>query len=239
MTPTTTGHAPTPADVLVVFGITGDLARVMTFRSLYRLEKRELLDLPGGRGGGRRLDARPAGGAGAGLDRGDGGAARRGRVRAVRGAPVVRARGLQRPGHLPAGRRRDRRRAPGGVLPGDPALPVRAGRPGAPRGRPDDRRDRPGREAVRARPAVGHGAGRRAAPVHRRVAAVPHRPLPREDGPRGDPAPAVRQRDPRAAVEPQLRRVRADHHGRELRHRRPRPLLRPRGRAARRRPSTT
>jgi glucose-6-phosphate 1-dehydrogenase len=33
-------------DVLVVFGITGDLARVMTFRSLYRLEKRGLLDCP-------------------------------------------------------------------------------------------------------------------------------------------------------------------------------------------------
>ncbi len=32
-----------PADVLVVFGITGDLARVMTFRSLYRLEQRGLL----------------------------------------------------------------------------------------------------------------------------------------------------------------------------------------------------
>jgi glucose-6-phosphate 1-dehydrogenase len=32
------------ADVLVVFGITGDLAKVMTFRSLYRLEKRGLLD---------------------------------------------------------------------------------------------------------------------------------------------------------------------------------------------------
>src|SRR6186997_553248 len=32
------------ADVLVVFGITGDLARVMTFRSLYRLEARGLLD---------------------------------------------------------------------------------------------------------------------------------------------------------------------------------------------------
>jgi glucose-6-phosphate 1-dehydrogenase len=29
-----------PADVLVVFGITGDLAKVMTFRSLYRLERR-------------------------------------------------------------------------------------------------------------------------------------------------------------------------------------------------------
>jgi glucose-6-phosphate 1-dehydrogenase len=34
------------ADVLVIFGITGDLAKVMTFRSLYRLECRELLDCP-------------------------------------------------------------------------------------------------------------------------------------------------------------------------------------------------
>jgi glucose-6-phosphate 1-dehydrogenase len=35
-----------PADVLVVFGITGDLAKVMTFNSLYRLEARGLLDCP-------------------------------------------------------------------------------------------------------------------------------------------------------------------------------------------------
>jgi glucose-6-phosphate 1-dehydrogenase len=35
-----------PADVFVVFGITGDLAKVMTFRSLYRLEQRGLLDCP-------------------------------------------------------------------------------------------------------------------------------------------------------------------------------------------------
>src|SRR5512134_3182877 len=35
-----------PADVLVIFGITGDLARVMTFRSLYRLESRGLLECP-------------------------------------------------------------------------------------------------------------------------------------------------------------------------------------------------
>jgi glucose-6-phosphate 1-dehydrogenase len=34
------------ADVLVVFGITGDLARKMTLRSLYRLERRGLLDFP-------------------------------------------------------------------------------------------------------------------------------------------------------------------------------------------------
>jgi glucose-6-phosphate 1-dehydrogenase len=34
------------ADALVVFGITGDLARKQTLRSLYRLEHRELLDCP-------------------------------------------------------------------------------------------------------------------------------------------------------------------------------------------------
>ena len=34
------------ADVLVIFGISGDLAKVMTFRSLYRLEQRNLLDCP-------------------------------------------------------------------------------------------------------------------------------------------------------------------------------------------------
>jgi glucose-6-phosphate 1-dehydrogenase len=34
------------ADALVVFGITGDLAKKMTFRSLYRLEARKLLECP-------------------------------------------------------------------------------------------------------------------------------------------------------------------------------------------------
>ena len=38
--------ATQPCDVFVVFGITGDLAKVMTFRSLYRLERRGLLDCP-------------------------------------------------------------------------------------------------------------------------------------------------------------------------------------------------
>src|SRR6185437_9693860 len=37
-------HAP--ADVFVAFGITGDLAKVMTFHSLYRLERRGLLNCP-------------------------------------------------------------------------------------------------------------------------------------------------------------------------------------------------
>jgi glucose-6-phosphate 1-dehydrogenase len=38
--------AAAPADILVIFGITGDLAKVMTFHSLYRLEARGLLDCP-------------------------------------------------------------------------------------------------------------------------------------------------------------------------------------------------
>jgi glucose-6-phosphate 1-dehydrogenase len=40
------GAGQQPADVFVVFGITGDLAKVMTFRSLYRLERRGLLTCP-------------------------------------------------------------------------------------------------------------------------------------------------------------------------------------------------
>src|SRR3954464_142884 len=54
MASTATAGAPPPVtaaeqangDVLVIFGITGDLAKVMTFRSLYRLEARGLLDCP-------------------------------------------------------------------------------------------------------------------------------------------------------------------------------------------------
>ena len=45
-TPASRDAKPQAADVLVVFGITGDLARVMTFHSLYRLEARGLLDCP-------------------------------------------------------------------------------------------------------------------------------------------------------------------------------------------------
>src|SRR5690242_3988558 len=41
-----TAHGARPADVFVAFGISGDLAKVMTFNSLYRLEARGLLDCP-------------------------------------------------------------------------------------------------------------------------------------------------------------------------------------------------
>jgi len=45
-TPTAAGAFQQPADVFVIFGITGDLAKVMTFHSLYRLEQRGLLACP-------------------------------------------------------------------------------------------------------------------------------------------------------------------------------------------------
>ena len=225
------------ADVLVVFGITGDLAKVMTFRSLYRLEQRGLLDCPivGVAVDDWTVDqlrrARPR------VDRRHRRAARRGGVRPARGAASPTCTGdfadaatYERVGAGDQGRRaarsstsRSRRSCSAD------------GRQGPRRGRPDRRRACRRREAVRSRPGVGARARRRAAPVHRRVAALPDRPLPREDGPRGDPLPALREHDARAGLEPQLRRVRADHDGRGLRRRGPRPLLRPGRRAARRR----
>src|SRR5262252_551379 len=41
-----TAQAGAAADVLVIFGITGDLAKKMTFRALYRLERRRMLPGP-------------------------------------------------------------------------------------------------------------------------------------------------------------------------------------------------
>ena len=70
MATTADSTTPRPADVFVVFGITGDLARVMTFRSLYRLEAPRPPRLPDRRRRRRRLDARPARRAGPRLDRG-------------------------------------------------------------------------------------------------------------------------------------------------------------------------
>src|SRR3954453_15634263 len=42
----TASDTPARAGVLVVFGISGDLAKVMTFHSLYQLERRGLLSCP-------------------------------------------------------------------------------------------------------------------------------------------------------------------------------------------------
>ena len=153
----------TTADVFVVFGITGDLARVMTFRSLYRLERRGLLNCPIV---GVAVDdwtierlrehARD-------VYRRHRRADRLRRVRAVRRAAVLCQRRLHRRRHLRARRARrvgDAQHAR--VLPGDPA--VRCSRPviGRPRRRgPDQDRARRRGEAVRPRPRLGARAGRR------------------------------------------------------------------------------
>src|SRR6185437_3306581 len=42
----TKGHVDKAADVLAIFGISGDLAKKMTFRALYRMQKAGVLDCP-------------------------------------------------------------------------------------------------------------------------------------------------------------------------------------------------
>ena len=222
--------------MLVIFGITGDLAKVMTFHSLYRLERRGLLDCPivgvavsdwsvdDLRDHARACDR--------GLRRAD----RRRGVRSLRRAPVLRAAATSATtATYAAGRqaRSARRARPVFYLEIPPFLFGRVIK-----GLAEAGLTKTGRVVVE-KPfghdlAVGARAGRGDPPVHRRVPAVPDRPLPGEDGDRRDPLPAVRERDVRADLEPQLRLQRADHDGRELRGRGPRPLLRPGRRAARR-----
>ena len=133
--------APAPADVFVVFGITGDLAKVMTFHSLYRLEQRGLLDCPivGVAVDDWTLDA--ARRACPRVDRGNGREARPEGVRPVCRAALLRPGGLHRRSDVRASRRGDRRREDAGVLPRDPAVPLRHGRQGPGRGRADEERD--------------------------------------------------------------------------------------------------
>ena len=190
---TTTDEAR-PADVLVVFGITGDLAKQMTFRSLYRLECRGLLDCPivgvavddwtvadlrerartsieatGETVDGELFDRFAARLSYISGDFGDAETFER-LAAAIHDAhtPVFY---LEIPPFLF-----------GSVVKGLSDAGLTHGRA------------RRRREALRPRPRVGPRAGRRDAPVHRRVPAVPHRPLPREDGRGGDPLPALRQR---------------------------------------------
>ncbi len=223
-----------PADVFVVFGITGDLAKVMTLHSLYRLEARGLLTCPivGVAVDDWTVDdlrerAREAiVASGERLDRSG--------LRAVRRPPVLPGGRLRGPRDVRAPRDAAEGRPQPGLLPRDPAVPVRRRGQGAGGRRPHQARARRRREAVRPRPRVGARARGRDARAPRRAPALPDRPLPREARHHGAPVPALREHDPRAGLAPQLRRERPDHDGRELRRRGPRALLRPGRRAARR-----
>ena len=119
-----------------------------------------------------------------------------------------------------------RRRQAAGLLPRDPALALRHRGQGPRQGGAGRARPRGDREALRPRPRIGpraergtlRGAGRGTDPADR--------PLPRQGAGDGHHLPALRQLDPRAGLEPQLHLPRADDDRRELRRRRPRPLLR-------------
>ena len=164
MTTTADSAERQPADVFVVFGITGDLAKVMTFRSLYRLEPRGLLQCPivgvavddwtverlvqrareSIEGTGEQLDP-------AVFDRF---AARLSYVqRRLHGCRHLCARrGSHQGCRLP------------GLLPRDPAVPVRHRRQGTGRSRPDNVGPRRGGEAIRPRSGVRARPGRGAPP---------------------------------------------------------------------------
>ena len=224
-----------PGDVLVVFGITGDLAKVMTFRSLYRLEAHGLLDCPivgvavddwsvddlrerartSIEGTGEQIDP-------AVFDRF---AERLSYVSGDFTDPAT----YERVGAAIAGAH-----APVFYLEIPPFLFGQVVKELSDAGLTAERAHRR-REAVRTRSRVGSSARCGAAPVHRRVPALPHRPLPREDGARRDPPSAVPELDSRADLEPQLRCCGRDHDGRVVRRRGSRPLLRPGRSVARRR----
>ena len=129
-----------------------------------------------------------------------------------------------------------RRRRGAAVLPGHPAVAVRRRGPGPRPGRPPRRRSGRGREAVRARPRVGHRARRGHPRRLPRGPGLPHRPLPRQGGHREPAGVPLRQLDARTGVEPQLHLLGADHHGRGVRRREPRQVLRLGRRAEGRRP---
>ncbi len=149
---------------------------------------------------------------------------RAGRLRRRRGVrpPAAHHRGA-RPG--PRHRRQPR------LLPRDPAgLLRRRGRSaqGARAGRPERGLLAAGGrgEAVRSRPGVRSRAERDARHRLPDGNGVPDRPLPRQGDGAEHPGDPVRQHDVRADLERQLRRPRADHHGRGRRHRWPGRLLR-------------
>ena len=147
------------ADALVVFGITGDLARTKTLPALDDLTLQGVLEMPGRRSrpapAAHRRDAR----ARAGRDQyGQGPEARPADARHVPLAALLRGRRRR-------GRQAPRAPAPGTEggeaarpLPRDPSRELPGGLRGARRGRPAREREARRREAVRHRPRLRAGA---------------------------------------------------------------------------------
>ncbi len=222
-------------DVLVVFGITGDLARVMTFLSLYRLEQRGLLECPivGVAVDDWTIDQL--------IDRARTSIAATGEPlddavfeRFAARLSYVQGDFADDATYERVGAAISSAKTPVFYLEIPPSLFATVVKGLSNAGLTEHGR------VVIEKP-FGHdlpSARALAAELHRYVdesQIYQDRSLPRQDGPRGDPLPALREHDARAGLEPQLRRLRADHHGRGLRRRRPRTLLRSGRRPARRR----
>ena len=228
-------RAPGQADVFAIFGITGDLAKVMTFRSLYRLEQRGLLDCPivGVAVDDWTVDqlverARESiVGTGEKLDEDV--------VRAPRRAALVRPGRLRRRGDLRPRRGRDQGRRDAGLLPRDPAVPVRT----VVKGLAEAGLTKTARVVVE-KP-FGHdleSARALAAELHRYIDESQLFRIDHYLGKMGTEE-IIHLRFANAMLEPIWNRnyvaSRPDHDGGGLRRRGPRPLLRPGRRAARRR----
>jgi glucose-6-phosphate 1-dehydrogenase len=205
------------ADVFVIFGITGDLAKVMTFRSLYRLEKRGLLQWPIVGVASRdwtvnqlvQRARESISGTGEELDNTifERFAARLSYVH----GDFADAETYQRVGAAMNGAQ-----CPVFYLEIPPFLFATTIK-----GLSEAGLTKTGRVVVE-KP-FGHdlaSARALAEELHQYVdesQLISDRPLPRKDGARGDLVPAVRQHDARARLESELRQVRTDHYGGNLR----------------------
>ena len=223
-------------DALVIFGATGDLAKLETFPALVGLVDRGVLDVPvvgvakSGWGLDQFREYAAASLAHNGLDPDDGpGQKMLGLLRYVDGDLDDDATYAAMSEEIGDGKR-------GAVLPGGAAVPVRPDRAGHLDRGPRRRCPGDGGEAVRQRPGQRPGAQR-----HHAASTSPRTAIYRVDHWLGlDPLEDVLvARFANSMFEPLLNRDHVgehpDHHGRGVRRRRPRPLLRPDRRHPRRR----
>ncbi len=191
------------ADALVFFGATGDLAYKKIFPSLQAMIKRGTLDVPviGVAKAGWNLEQMQA--------RAKDSLEKHGGLDAAAFAKLC---SLLRyvdgdygdARHLRGNQEGAGRGRPAGALPGHSAGAVRQGGRAARRIRLRAGRARRRREAVRHRPGVGARAERDPVLAVRRVVDLPHRPLPGQAAGEQHAVLPLRQRFPRAVLEPQL-----------------------------------
>ena len=214
-----------PADALVLFGATGDLAKRKLFPALYQLECRGELNVPvigvarsdwtddsfrehareaveGDTSTTSTATCSPDSLSGSISSRATTPTPPRGRACATRSTSTARSR--------PCTTWRSRRRC-------SRPSPSRSPASGSTNGAGSSSRSRSGRDL-----AIGEGAEPHAAHDVPRGAHLPHRPLPRQGGGRGPARLPLLEHAARAGVEPQLRAQRAGDDGRDDRRRGPR-----------------